>query len=91
MMTLVSINYDVWAELQKWPFADRLPRTGEVVTPDRVYEGTLAGCVKEFMAKPVSQRPLYEVFTEPQPAFKTAILSAADLLDIVAREDFPKD
>jgi hypothetical protein len=91
MTMTVPIQYDVWAEHQKWPFADRLPRTGEVVTPDRVYEGTLVGCVKEFMAKPVSQRPLYEVFTDPQPAFKTAILSATELLDIAAREDFPKD
>lgn len=90
-MKLKPINYDVWATLQKWPIADRTPRTGDVVRPSQVYSGTLGGCIREFMAKPTSQRPLYEAFTEEQTAFKSTILSAADMLDIASREDFPKD
>jgi hypothetical protein len=90
-MTLTPIHYDVWATLQKWPAADRLPRTGDILRPDQIYEGTLSGCIKEFMAKPISQRPLYEVFTEAQAAFKTTILSATDMLDIASRDDFPKN
>jgi hypothetical protein len=90
-MTLMPINYDVWATLQKWPLADRLPRTGEILTPEQIYDGTLSECIKEFMAKPTSQRPLYEIFTEAQLAFTTTILSATDMLDIASRDDFHKD
>lgn len=90
-MSLKPIAYDVWAELLKWPFEDRTPRTGEAVHPDRVYEGTLAACIRQFMDKPTSQRPLYEISTERQAAFASAFLSASDMLEIASRDDFPKD
>jgi hypothetical protein len=90
-MPLTPILYDVWAELIKWPVEDRTPRTGDVFHPDRVYEGTLAGCIREFMQKPTSQRPLYEISTESQPAFSSTFLSAAQMLEIASRADFPKD
>jgi hypothetical protein len=80
-----------WAELIKWPFHDRTPRTGEVIHPERVYDGALAGCIREFLQKPISQRPLYEISTEKQPAFPSTFLSAAQMLAIAARDDFPRE
>jgi hypothetical protein len=56
-----------------------------------VYEGTVASCIREFMEKPVSKRPLYEISTEPQPAFSSAFLSATDMLEIASRDDFPTE
>jgi hypothetical protein len=43
------------------------------------------------MEKPISQRPLYEIFTEAQPALTKTILSATDMLEIASRSDFPKE
>lgn len=90
-MTLTPIQYDSWAELFKWPVAERTPRTGEVVHPERIYEGTLGSCIREFMLKPVSQRPLYEISTEPQLAFTSNFLSANQMREIASRDDFPKE
>lgn len=90
-MPLTPILYDVPADLYKWPAAERTPRTGDTIKLDMVHGGTLGSCIREFMAKPISQRPLYEIFTEAQPAFAKAILSATDMVEIASRDDFPKD
>jgi hypothetical protein len=89
---MAHILYDVPADLYKWKALDRTPRNAEAVEPpDRVHQGTLGSCIREFMEKPTSQRPLYEIFTEAQPAFTKTILTAADMLEIASRDDFPKD
>jgi hypothetical protein len=90
-VSLTPIRYDVPADLYKWKVLDRTPRTGEMIDPpDRVHQGTLGSCIRDFLEKPTSQRPLYEIFTEAQAAFTKTILSATDMLDIASREDFPK-
>ena len=33
----------------------------------QIWEGTLAGCVREFMGKPISQRPLNVTLTNQPP------------------------
>jgi hypothetical protein len=90
-MTMKPILYDVPADLYKWPVAERIPRTGDTVRPDMVHGGTLAGCVREFMKKAISQRPLYEIFTQAQSALPKTILSVSDMLEIASRDDFPKE
>ena len=90
-MTMKPILFDVPADLYKWPLAERTPRTGDTVRPDMVHGGTLAGCVREFMKKPLSQRSLYEIFTQEQPALTKTILSASDILEIASHGDFPKE
>jgi hypothetical protein len=85
-MSLTPILYDVAADLYKWPLAERTPRTGDTVRPDMVHGGTLAGCVREFMKKPISQRPLYEIFAQAQPALTKTILSASDNNPISANQ-----
>jgi hypothetical protein len=93
-VTLKPLRYDVWAALQKWPTidrTDRTPKTGDILHPATVFEGTVAACIREFMTKPISQRPLYEMSTEPQEAFTSAFVSATDMLEIASRDDFPKE
>jgi hypothetical protein len=87
-----TIVYDVPASLKKWPSLEgRRIATGEVIGARSVFEGTLAGCVREFMAKPINQRPLYEIFTDRQAGLRDTILSANYILEIAEREDFPKE
>jgi hypothetical protein len=91
-MTLKPILYDLPAYLYKKKVLDHIPRTGESVEgPDRIYGGTLGSCIREFMEKPVSQHPLYEIFTDAQDGLSKTILTATDILDIASRGDFPKD
>jgi hypothetical protein len=80
--------------LQDDTFAFRVEpvRTGDQGHIDMIFDGTLDECIREFMdTKPISQRPLYEVHTVLQPAIGKEILSAADLLAIASRTDFPKE
>ena len=51
-----AISYDVPATLEKWP---SLKSNGDLFRSQTVFTGMLAGCVRQFMMKPISQRPLY--------------------------------
>jgi hypothetical protein len=92
MNDVAAIQYDMPATLYKWPSLEkRRIATGEIIGARRIFEGTLAGCIREFLAKPISQRPLYEIFTERQPGLRDTILGANYILEIAEREDFPKE
>jgi hypothetical protein len=84
----LPIAYDVPAGLKKWPSLrnQRIRST----TPYLVYNGTLADCIRELLAKPVKQISLYDIVTEPQPAFDGPVLSPGDAAEIALRKDFPK-
>jgi hypothetical protein len=84
----VSIRYDA-AALRKWPSikGQRISAT-DGAAPYMVFEGNLGECIREFLAKPTNQHQLYEIFTEPQPAFDRGILAAPDVTEIIARVEF---
>jgi hypothetical protein len=87
--TSEPILYDLPATLHKWESLE-VKRSGQSIGSMQIWEGTLAGCVREFMAKPISQRPLYDIFTDTQPGLTKTILESDDILALAAREDFPK-
>jgi hypothetical protein len=89
-MPRTPIQYDLLSNLYKRSAVEPV-RTGDRVGIDMVFDGTLDECIKEFMEKPICQRPLYEVHTVPQAALEKSILSATDLLAIASRADFPKE
>lgn len=84
----ISIAYDVPADLKKWPSLNNERITSK--TPYSVYNGTLADCIRELLAKPLKQISLYDIVTKPQPAFDSSILSPGDAAEIALRKDFPK-
>ena len=84
----LPIAYDVPADLKKWPSLNNQRVAGKA--PYLVYNGTLADCIRELLAKPVKQISLYDIFTEPQPAFDNSVLSPGDAAEIAMRKDFPK-
>ena len=49
----LPIAYDVPADLKKWPSLKNERVTGK--TPYVVYNGTLAECIRELLAKPIKQ------------------------------------
>jgi len=85
----LPIAYDAPADLKKWPSL----RNARVAskTPYLVYNGTLAGCIKKLLAKPIKQISLYDIVTERQPAFDSTVLSPGDAAEIAMRKDFPRD
>ena len=83
------IVYDVPAELKKWPSLKNQRLKGR--TPYMVYNGTLADCIRTLLAKPIKQISLYDIVTDPQPAFEQTVLSPGDAAEIAMRKDFPKD
>ena len=85
----LPIAYDAPADLKKWPSLNNQRVTSK--TPYMVYNGTLAGCIRELLAKPLKQISLYDIVTERQPAFDGNVLSPRDAAEIAMRRDFPKD
>jgi len=85
----LPIAYDAPADLKKWPSLNNQRVTSK--TPYMVYNGTLAGCIRELLAKPLKQISLYDIVTERQPAFHGNVLSPRDAAEIAMRRDFPKD
>ena len=85
----LPIAYDAPADLKKWPSLNNQRLRDK--PPYLVYNGTLADCIRQLMAKPVSQISLYDIVTGPQPVFDTPVLSPADAAEIALRGDFPRN
>ena len=84
------IVYDAPADLKKWPSLNGQRLNGGR-RPYLVFNGTLAECIRELMAKPIKQISLYDIETQPQPIFDRPVLSPGDAAEIAMRKDFPKD
>jgi hypothetical protein len=82
------IAYDAPADLKKWPSLNSKRLNGNS-QPYFVFHGTLAECVRQLMAKPIKAISLYDIVTDPQPAFEQTVLSPADAAEIAMRKDFP--
>jgi len=84
----IPIDYNALAELKKWPSLNNKRRNS--TPPYVIFHGTLADCIRLLMAKPVKQISLYDIITEPQPAFDKPILSPGDAAEIARRKNFPQ-
>ena len=85
----LPISYDAPADLKKWPSLKNQRIASKM--PYLVYNGTLADCMRQLLAKPIKQISLYDIVTERQPAFDRKVLSPGDAAEIAMRRDFPKD
>ncbi len=83
------IDFDAPASLRKWPSlgAERLAET-KYPGAYLLVDGTLDECIKEFMAKPASQRHLYEIHTAPQQPLISGALSAEQIMELARFRDF---
>jgi hypothetical protein len=81
-----QVNFDASAQLYKWPSLGNARRGDRM--PYVVFDGTLDGCIKTFMAKPEKTRHLYEIRTSPQAAIVTSTLSAEHILELSRLRDF---
>jgi hypothetical protein len=85
--TEAHVNFNAPAVLRKWPSLHNERRT-EGTGPYLLVDGTLDECIREFMAKPVSTRHLYEIHTSPQPPLVSAVLSGEHIVELGRLRDF---
>jgi len=85
--TDAHVNFDLPATLRKWPSLNN-ERLAEGRSAYLVFEGTLDECIREFMAKPVSSRQLYEIHTAPQPPLVTETLAGEHIVELARLRDF---
>jgi hypothetical protein len=87
--TGVHIDFNAPAILRKWPSLDNDRVSASLgARPYLVVEGSLDECLRQFLAKPASQRHLYEIHTAPQTDLVSAVLSAEHIVEIARLRDF---
>jgi hypothetical protein len=85
----VQINFDAPASLRKWPSLDNERHTDtRYPDPYLLFDGSLDECIRQFVAKPASQRHLYEIHTDPQPPLVSAVLSAEHVVELARLREY---
>ena len=86
--TDVHINFDAPATLRKWPSIKNVRvSAADGGRPYLIVDGTLDDCIRQFMAKPVSQHHLYEIHTAPQQLL-VSVLSVEQIIELARLRDF---
>jgi hypothetical protein len=87
--TGIHIDFNAPAILRKWPSLNNERVSASFgARPYLVVEGSLDECIRQFLAKPASQRHLYEIHTAPQTDLVSAVLSAEHVVEIARLRDF---
>jgi hypothetical protein len=87
--TDIHIDFNAPAILRKWPSLNHERVSASLgARPYLVVEGSLDECIRQFLAKPASQRHLYEIHTAPQTDLVSAVLSAEHVVEIARLRDF---
>jgi hypothetical protein len=85
----VHIDFNAPAILRKWPSLNNERISASLgARPYLVVDGSLDECIRQFLAKPASQRQLYEIHTAPQSDLVSAVLSAEHIVEIARLRDF---
>ena len=85
----VQINFDAAATLKKWPSVNKERVSASLgAHPYLIIDGTLDECIRKFMAMPVGQHHLYEIYTTPQSDLVSAVLSTAHIVELGGLRDF---
>jgi hypothetical protein len=84
-----GVDFNAPAILRKWPSIrnERVPSAWGGV-PYLVAEGSLSECIDAFLAKPSSQRHLYELHTKAQPPLVAAIVDPIIILELSRLREF---
>jgi hypothetical protein len=87
--TGVHIDFNAPAILRKWPSLNSERISAALgARPYLVVDGSLDECIRQFLAKPASQRHLYEIHTAAQTDLVSAVMSAEHIVEIARLRDF---
>jgi hypothetical protein len=87
MISGAQVNFDAPADLRKWPSFDNERHT-DGYGPYLIVAAPLGECIREFMARPIATRHLYEIQTAPQPPLVSAVLSGELVVELARLRDF---
>ena len=87
--TEAHVNFDEPAVLRKWPSLHNERRTGGLAPIcSSTARSMSAYGSREYKAKPVSIRHLYEIHTSPQPPLVSPVLSEEHIIELARLRDF---
>ena len=90
-MMMTTINYDAPATLHNGnPWKGKGLATLQLFGSFQEWSRTLAGCVKQYLAKPDSQKSLYDIMVGEDAGVGETILGSPVINEIAQREDFPR-
>jgi hypothetical protein len=85
----IHIDFNAPAILRKWPSLNNERISAAFgARPYLVVDGSLDECLRQFLAKPASQRHLYEIHNASQSDLVSAVLSAEHIVEIARLRDF---
>ena len=82
-----GINFDAPATFRKWPSLNGQRRI-ESAGPYLLLDGTLDECIRQYLAKPLHTRHLYEIHASPQAPLVDAVVSGAIVAELAHLRDF---
>ena len=82
-----GINFDAPATFRIWPSLNG-QRRFESAGPYLLLDGTLDECIRQYLAKPLHTRHLYEIHTSPQAPLVDAVVSGAIVAELAHLRDF---
>jgi hypothetical protein len=85
-MVDTQIKLDTPAVLRKWP-SFKNERLSSSKLPYSVMDGTLRECIRAFIAKPDSQRHLYEIHTGPQGEIIGPVMGWKNIVELAQQLD----
>ena len=88
-MPNTGVDFNAHATLRKWPSVrnERAPSARGGV-PYLIAEGSLSECIDAFLAKPDSQRHLYELHTKAQPPLIAEIVDPTIIIELSGLREF---
>ena len=85
--THTHINFDAPATFRKWPSLNNQRRT-DAGRPYLLVEDTLDECIRQYLAKPLPVRHLYEIHTSPQAPLVGDVISGEIVTELARLRDF---
>ena len=85
-----NVDFDAPAVLRKWPSINGEP-VQHVLWPNPylVFDGRLGECIDQFLAKPASQRHLYQIHTVAQSDMVGSVMSSEHIAELARQREFP--
>jgi hypothetical protein len=88
----MAIKYSASTSLHKWDTLEkRKAGDPQMFGSQQVWNGTLKGCVLQFLRKPKGQRAFFEITVGEDAGVGKVVLGPDDILTIAEGEDFPRD
>jgi hypothetical protein len=85
----MSINWEAGATLERAEVTQHAPGKYAIESTVAVWSGTLGGAVRQYLEKPDSQKPRYNIVVGNEAGTEKTILDWRDIEKLAQQDDFP--